>query len=120
MRHIKGWIGAVGVVLVTTTAGCYRMDLEVAKVYGEPSPGAQALGTFRTERKCHALVFGIFSLGSPNVKEAIEEEVRNQGGRLARNVKVHHSRSFIDGFLGGLTWGIYSPTTVEIEGEVIK
>lgn len=65
-------------------------------------------------------MYGLITLSSPDVQAAIAREVKSAGGKSVANIRITNQMAFIDGLIGGVTFGIYTPTTVIVEGDVIR
>lgn len=70
--------------------------------------------------KVQQLIVGLVTLSSPDVRAAIDREVKSSGGKSAINVRITHQLTLIDGVLGGITSGIYTPSTVIVEGDIVR
>ncbi|MNT78813.1 hypothetical protein D3C72_2180850 [compost metagenome] len=70
--------------------------------------------------KSQHLVYGLINLSNPDVQAAIAREVKSTGGKNATNIRITHQITFIDGLIGSVTMGIYTPTTVIVEGDVVR
>lgn len=103
-------------LLVSQLSGCYTftMDLPDAEASG------QIVKSFKAEAKVHSVVIGLVTISNPDVQAVIAQEVKRAGGTSAKNVRIVHQMSFLDGLIGALTGTIYTPTTVSVEGDVIK
>lgn len=111
-------VAAMGLALALT--GCLTLHVRVADFYGDPQPGKAPIGTFSTEVKANHFIYGLLTPGSPEIQAIVAEEVAKLGGKSARNVVITHQRTFLDGLVGGCTLGIYTPTSVYVEGEVLN
>ena len=111
-------------VLVITGAGCYTLN-----AIGTPAeqtlsmsnhPAGSVIKHFSTTMKVNHFIYGLVTPSNPEVAKAISDEVKAAGGTNAINVKVHYQMTFVDGLINFLTFGIYNPFTLIIEGDVIK
>lgn len=104
-------------VAVSTLAGCYTLTVNM----DDPDvPKGAIAGHFRTELKVHHVVAGLVTLGDPDIRSEVKKQLEQQDGKYARNLRLIHQHSFIDGLLGGLTGGIYTPTSIILEGDIVK
>ena len=120
---MKKVLALVGVACLL--GGCYTvvidardadMPMSMASKYG----AGRFVGSFHAELHTQHLIGGLVTLGEPEVKKAIQQEVKNAGGREAANVRFSRQITFLDGLIGSVTLGIYTPTTLSIDGDVLK
>lgn len=121
LKHIAA---ASMIALATTLTGCYTVTIDARdadRIYSlSGKPGGALARSFRVEMKAQHLVYGLINLSNPDVEAAIAREVKSAGGKAAINIRLTHQIAFIDGLIGGVTFGIYTPTTVIVEGEVVR
>ena len=78
------------------------------------------LGHFTESRHAHFLIAGLINIGTPNVSEVLEEQVKMKGGSAVANLQLTTTHTFVDGLVNIITGGIYNPVTVEFDGDVVK
>lgn len=111
-------------VFAMAISGCYTVN-----VIGTPADQALSLsnqpsGTlvkhFSTSMWVHHFIAGLVPLNDPDVAKILSDEVKAAGGTHAVNVKVNYQMTFVNGLLNLITWEIYNPFTLTIEGDVVK
>ena len=113
-------LGLAAIAAMAGLTGCYTLNVRAQDFYGDPAPQATPIKAFSVELKSHHLILGLITLNSPEVKAAIDREVKAAGGTAARNVKLKHQHEVIDGLLGIITGNLYRPSTTTLTGEVVK
>jgi hypothetical protein len=113
----------VFIVLVVMVSGCYTLN-----AIGTPAdyplslsnhPTGQVIKHFSTTMKVNHFIYGLVTPSNPDVAKAISDEVKAAGGTSAINVKIQYQATFVDGLINSITFGIYNPFTLIIEGDVI-
>ena len=109
--------------LTVALCSCYTVNLRNAG--GNPpaqmGPGSSpVLGHFDESRHAHFLIYGLINVGTPNVSEVLEEQVKMKQGTAVTNLELTTTHTFVDGLINGITFGIYNPVTVEFAGDVVK
>ena len=66
------------------------------------------------------LFWGISIKDHPDVGEVIDKEVSKLDGDGVINLEIKSTQTFLDGFLGVITIGIYTRRTLQISGTVVK
>lgn len=112
------------VVLVVFSQGCYTMHQvgTASKVEGIEITNmekASSMGQFSSKKWVNHFIFGLVSPADAGVEKLISEAVRSKGGTRAVNVKTQYQMSFVNGLLNLITFGIYSPFTLTVEGDVV-
>jgi hypothetical protein len=107
--------------LAGSLTGCYRIthNLDAMASPGLAQGGAP-VRSFRTEVKSTHLVVGLVNPNDKLVRDAVAREVKLAGGKRARHIRITREISFIDGLIGSVTGGLYVPSTVTIEGEIVR
>jgi hypothetical protein len=82
-------------------------------------PGQPATAHFSESRHAHFLIEGLISVGQPDLKQLFTDEISVNNGKAITNLSLTTTHSFIDLIVGIITVGIYTPVTVEIEGDVV-
>jgi hypothetical protein len=80
------------------------------------SQGAQV--PFEVKLNAHHWLLGLVKGEQPNTQQAISGHVRP--GDQLKELKVVFRHSFVDNLLAGVTLGIYTPVTVEVQGVVVQ
>jgi hypothetical protein len=110
--------------VVVTVGGCYTLNAigtpadQTLSLSNQP-PGS-VIKHFSTTMKVNHFIYGLVTPSDPDVAKAISDEVKAGGGTNAINVKMHYEMTFVDGLINVITFGIYNPFTLIIEGDVIK
>ena len=125
MKHLKWSIGLLLVlILAVSFSGCYTLN-----AIGTPAdptlsmsnhPSGTMVKHFSVTMKVHHLIYGLVTLGDPAVATALADEVKSSGGTTATNIKIHYEMTFVDGLINFITFAIYNPFTLTVEGDVIK
>ena len=114
----------VVLAFVVTASGCYTLN-----AIGTPAdqtlslsnhPAGSVVKHFSTTMKVNHCIYGLVTPSNPEVAKAISDEVKAAGGTSAINVKMSYEATFVDGLINLITFGIYNPFTLIIEGDVIK
>ena len=117
-------ISLILVAFALTGVGCYTLN-----AIGTPAdqtlslsnhPSGSVVKHFSTTMKVNHFIYGLVTPADPEVAKAISDEVKAAGGANAINVKVRYEATFVDGLINAITFGIYNPFTLIIEGDVIK
>lgn len=116
MKKIISFI--VLLFLCASLSACYTTRVGPG---GDPMSGSSVKSFTRTVGVPH-FIYGLVQGGNSakTVQDVIDEEVKAAGGAKASNVRYTFQQSFVDGLLGGITLGIYTPISVTIEGDVVK
>src|SRR5438105_2562480 len=101
---------------------CYTVNMR--NLSGPPAmmgPGTSAsVGHFDETRHAHFVILGLINVGSPNVSDVLNEQVKTLGGSSVSNLQLTTTHTFVDGLISVITAGIYNPVTVDIAGDVVK
>jgi hypothetical protein len=120
MRH-KLLKAVLAASVAAALPGCYRVTYNMDPM---AAPGAaqsgQAVRAFRAEVKSSHVVWGLVNPNDNLVRQTIDREVKLAGGKRARHVRLTREIGLIDGVIGTVTLGIYTPWTLVIEGEVVR
>ena len=109
-------------LIIVTVSGCYTLNLKSSPTNHPISlsnmPKGSIIKHFTITKNVAHLILGLVTLNDIDVAKAISDEVEAAGGTEAINVKVTYQMTFIDGLLNVITFNIYNPFTLEIEGDV--
>ncbi|MFT6996744.1 MAG: hypothetical protein ACJAQ4_000487 [Cryomorphaceae bacterium] len=94
MKHLKSLFFAFAGVLLLSSCFTYSVSI-----------GSGAQGNEKTKSWNHYLIAGLAPVGVSDPKEMAGE---------AENYDVQIQRSFVNGLVGGLTFGLYTPTTTTV------
>lgn len=112
------------VILAVAISGCYTVNVIGTPADQPLSLSNQPSGTlvkhFSTSVWVHHLIAGLVPLNDPDVAKILSDEVKASGGTHAVNIKVNYQMTFVNGLLNVITWEIYNPFTLTIEGDVVK
>jgi len=78
------------------------------------------IGHFEHSMWIHHFIVGLVNASDPDVSKMIANQVKLKGGTAAVNVKITYQMSFVNGLLNMITFEIYNPFTLTIEGDVVK
>lgn len=118
----------IGIILITCllTACTSFIVTDLAVI---DAPNAKIIGHFREEISVNKFLgssggynLGNFSAtnGSDYVYDAVMAQVLNNGGSGAINVTVEYRASFMNILLNSITSNIWAPSTIIVEGDVIR
>ncbi len=110
---------ALAIAAATALTGCYSVTYQMDDLNHVQVQGSYQK-SFRFEVTNTHFIVGLVTPADPEIAAKIVNEVRNAGGRSARNIKLTHQHSFLDGLLAVVTLAIYTPTTVIVEGDIVK
>ncbi len=114
----------VCIVFAFSLHGCYTLNQvgtpisERIDVISTDNP--QVVEHFTRTKKIHHFVYGLVSPDDAGIEKLISNEVQLKGGTRAVNVKIKYQSTFVDGLVSVLTFGIYNPFTLAVEGDIIK
>lgn len=120
----QGAILLLTLALIVGASGCYTVN-----GIGTPAdpaismsnhPTGAMLKHFTIAAKVHHLIYGLITLNDPDIAKAVSDEVKAAGGTNAINVKFVYQMTFIDGLCNLITFAVYNPFTLTIEGDVVK
>jgi hypothetical protein len=84
------------------------------------SESKTSVAHFVRTKKVNHWIFGLVSPDNAGMEQLISDEVRANGGSKAVNVRMQYQHTFVDGFIRLITFGIYSPVTLKVEGDVVR
>ncbi len=104
--------------------GCYTMNQ--IGTYTEESieitnkNNTSTINHFSRTKTINHFIYGLVSPDDVGIEEIVSEAVKMDNGTAAVNVKMKYQQTFLNGFVGILTFGIYTPFTLTVDGDVIK
>ncbi len=114
-------------LLLLGSLGCAHMNIDANNAEssilmgrGNESASYTRVGDFSVVKVGTWLFWGISIKDHPDVGEVIDNEVSKLDGDGVINLEIKSITTFLDGFLGVITLGIYSRRTIEISGTVVK
>lgn len=124
MRKYKVGLSFLLSALLFCSQGCYTLN-QMGSVKGSHieltnAEEASVVGNFSAKKKVNHFVWGLVSPADAQVEQLIANEVQAKGGSKAVNVEWKYQQTFVDGLLGFITLGIYSPFTLTVEGDVVE
>jgi hypothetical protein len=104
--------------------GCYTLN-QVGGPTDEAieitnSEKAVPISHFVCDETVNHFIFGLVSPGDAEVEKLISQEIKKYGGTRAVNVSMKYQSTFLNGLIGILTFSIYHPYSLTIEGDVVK
>jgi hypothetical protein len=118
----------IGFVAIVTITSCTTFQVSGVEVHQTRTDGT-VIGNFNIEVNIHKFLgssagTNMFNVSSdatdPVIVQAIRNEIQNQGGTAAVNVKIVYKATFVNMLLNGITSTIYAPATAYISGTIIK
>jgi hypothetical protein len=104
--------------------GCYTLRSVGAPVSEQieltNTEHAAVISHFSRTQKVNHFVYGLVSPADSGLEKLVADQVKLAGGTKAVNVRVKYQMTFIDGLVGALTFGIYTPFTLTVEGDAAK
>lgn len=120
------WLVLVCVMagLMILSQGCYTMNqvgtpADVA-IEVTNTQNATAAQHFTRTKIVNHFVFGLVSPEDSGFEKLIAEEVKKNSGTRAVNLRSKYQLTFVNGLVGMITFGIYTPYTLTVEGDVVK
>lgn len=113
--------------LVLGAAGCSKFTLD-ARALGDPvcmtRGKTEAPSTVRftatTKAAYVGLLFNLVNWTHPDIEGVLRREIQAHNGVGVQNLTIRKEVSFVDGLISVVSFGIYNPETITIEGEVVK
>ncbi|MCH7681645.1 hypothetical protein IID10_20155 [candidate division KSB1 bacterium] len=112
------------IVFALLLHGCYTLNQvgtpisERIDVISTDNP--QVSEHFVRTKKIHHFVYGLVSPDDAGIEKLISNEVQLKGGTRAVNLKIKYQSTFVDGLVSALTFGLYNPFTLRVEGDIVK
>lgn len=111
-------------VLLFVVQGCYTLN-QVGSPVDEGieitnTENATVIKHFTRTKTVNHFVYGLVSPDDAGIEKIVADAVKQNGGTHAVSVKLKYQQTFINGLVGALTMGIYTPFTLTIEGDVAK
>lgn len=122
-RHTKITIILFAIVLFIGQ-GCYTLN-QVGSPVDEGiemtnKGNATTIKHFTRTKTVNHFVYGLVSPDDAGIEKVVADAVKQDGGTHAVNVKIKYQQTFVNGLVGALTFGIYTPFTLTVEGDVAK
>jgi hypothetical protein len=83
-------------------------------------PKGEIIKHFTISRTVHHLIDGLVTLNDVNLNQELADEIKADGGTHIVNLKVNYNMPFIYGLVNLITWDLYSPFELNVEGDVVK
>jgi len=113
-------------LILLGTLGCAHMNIDSSNSESSILMGSgngitnyTRLGDFSAIEQGAWLFWGISKKNHPDIGNVIDNEVNKRKGNGVINLEIKTTRTFLDGFLGVITLGIYTRRTIEISGTVV-
>lgn len=124
MRPYSKFMNCALVFVLMFGQGCYTLN-QIGTPTDEAieitnSENAESIKHFTRTKTVSHFVYGLVSPDDVGIEKLVADAVKQNGGTRAVNVKIKYQLTFINGLVGGLTLGIYTPFTLTIEGDVVK
>lgn len=74
---------------------------------------------FVKTKKVSHFVYGLVSPDNVAVEKIISDALKTYGGTKAVNVRISYQMTAVDGVVSLFTFGIYTPFTLTVEGDVV-
>lgn len=104
--------------------GCYTLNqvdtLTSERIDVISTDNPQVAEHFTRTKQVHHFVYGLVSPDDAGIQKLISNEVQLKRGTRAVNVKIKYQLTFVNGLVNLLTFGIYNPFTLTVEGDVVK
>ena len=114
-------------ILLLGIFGCSHMNIDSGNLKssilmgrGNEDVSYTRMGEFSVVKVGAWLFWGISKKDHPDVGKVIDKEVLKLNGNGVVNLEIKSTKTFLDGFLGVITIGIYTRRTLEISGTVVK
>ncbi len=111
-------------LIATSLSGCFSMNLTATPASEAISLSNKPEGTiikhFVITKTIHHLIYGLITLNDAQLGQEIDDEIKADGGTSAVNVKVSYDLPFIYGLVNLITFEIYNPFELTVEGDVVK
>ena len=122
--HQKKLVLGLLIVLFFLLQSCFTLrhgtipvdeEIQLTNINGE-----EVSGQFETTKKVNHFVGGLVSPDDAGIEELVSNQIKLAKGKKAVNVRIEYQQKFVDGLVGLLTLGIYTPFTVTITGDIVK
>jgi hypothetical protein len=110
--------------ILMISQGCYTLN-QIGSPTNEAieitnSEKATSIKHFTRTKTVNHFVYGLVSPDDVGIEKLVSDAVKQSGGTRAVNVKMKYQQTFVNGLVAVLTMGIYTPFTLNIEGDVVK
>ena len=104
--------------------GCYTLNhlgTPTEEAIEITNAGNAPVGShFERSKSVHHFVYGLVSPDDAGIEELVSDEVRLAKGSKAVNVRIKYEQTFLNGLVGVLTLGLYTPFTLTVKGDVVQ
>jgi hypothetical protein len=122
MKHVA--ILLLTLALIVVASGCYTVNgigtPADATISMSNHPTGAVIKHFTITSKVHHLIYGLVTLNDPEIAKTVSDEVKAAGGTSAINVRFRYEMTFVDGLVNTITFAVYNPFTLTVEGDVVK
>lgn len=112
------------VVAALGLQGCYTLNRVVSPTDVEieitNTDNASAAKHFTKSKKVHHFAFGWVSPEDVGIDQMVSDVAKLNKSTKVVNLKTKYQLTFVDGLIGILTGGIYTPFTLTVEGDVVQ
>ena len=124
MRGFSVTLAVLLAAIVLLGPGCYTLStansptdqsVEMSNV-NKATPVAH----FQQTAWMHHFLFGLISSNKADITKMVANEVKLKGGSSAVNVKITYEMTFVQGLINVVTFGIYNPFLLTVEGDAVK
>ena len=75
---------------------------------------------FEQKKTIHHFIGGLVSPDDVGLEKMVSDAVKTNNGKGAVNVRIKYQQTFVNGFVGVITFGIYTPFTLTVTGDVVN
>ncbi len=122
MRSLTLALLLVAVILVLPA--CYTLETVNSPtdvpVQLSNASNQSVIGHFEHSMWIHHFIDGLVNASDPDISKMIANQVKLKGGTAAVNVKITYQMTFVNGLLNLITFELYNPFTLTVEGDIVK
>jgi hypothetical protein len=124
MKSLNRFLVCPLLFILIISQGCYTLN-QIGSPISEAieitnSENAPPIKHFSRTKTVNHFVYGLVSPDDVGIEKLVSDAVKQNSGTRAVNVKIKYQQTFVNGLVGALTMGIYTPFTLNIEGDVVK
>jgi hypothetical protein len=124
MQYYTKFFVCVFLLIIVISQGCYTLN-QIGSPTNEAieitnSENVTSIKHFTRTKTVNHFVYGLVSPDDVGIEKVVSDAVKQNGGTRAVNVKMKYQQTFVNGLVAALTMGIYTPFTLNIEGDVVK